>query len=72
MEAASTQTEKKNWEFVRISYLGGLSDLNYEFEGKIQVGVFACCPVEQAGASATFSDFSIQKGTLFHHTSEGV
>lgn len=75
MEAADTKTpeEPPKWQFVRISYLGfeSPSELDHEIPGKVQIGVFACCPIEQAGAQATFTNFSITQGTKFHHTSDG-
>ncbi|ACI65406.1 predicted protein [Phaeodactylum tricornutum CCAP 1055/1] len=39
-------------------------------EGKLWVGVFACCPVDQQGSSVTFSNFSIAAGSKFDHNAD--
>ena len=39
--------------------------------GSIWMGVFACCPEEQDGCTATFHDFCIKKGTTFEHNADG-
>ena len=39
--------------------------------GSVWMGVFACCPEEQAGATATFHRFEIRSGTTFEHNADG-
>eukprot|EP01051_Picozoa_sp_SAG22_P004396 SAG22_NODE_234_length_14360_cov_13.245915_8_plen_181_part_00 len=41
-------------------------------DGSVWLGVFACCPEEQAGCTATFHDFSIKEGTTFEHDAGGA
>eukprot|EP00945_MAST-04E_sp_MAST-4E-sp1_P008813 g8813.t1 len=63
---ASLSGLEKSWEFIRITHM----DLVGFREGS--VGVYACCPVKQNGGakgfSATFQDFSVQRGVKFSHT----
>jgi hypothetical protein len=39
--------------------------------GSVWMGVFACCPEEQDGCTATFHEFSIKRGTTFEHNADG-
>jgi regulation of enolase protein 1 (concanavalin A-like superfamily) len=39
--------------------------------GHLWMGVFACCPEEQDGCTATFHSFTIRKGTSFDHNADG-
>jgi regulation of enolase protein 1 (concanavalin A-like superfamily) len=39
--------------------------------GKVRMGVFACCPEDQRGCTATFHYFRVTRGTKFHHTADG-
>jgi regulation of enolase protein 1 (concanavalin A-like superfamily) len=50
----------KEWQFIRIAHMELPSD-------QIRVGVFACCPISQSGGKATFSSFSIRRGSTFDH-----
>lgn len=62
----ASSAEKDDWSFVRIAHLG--LPATCEVEGHIQAGVYACCPIEQAGCVATFSEFSLRQGSEFEHS----
>jgi regulation of enolase protein 1 (concanavalin A-like superfamily) len=38
----------------------------------VWAGVFACCPDEQAGCTATFTNFTVTRGSSFDHTADGL
>ena len=40
-------------------------------QGYAWMGVFACCPEQQDGCTATFHSFSIRTGTNFKHNADG-
>ena len=39
--------------------------------GSMFAGVFACCPEDQSGCTATFHDFSVESGMHFEHNADG-
>ena len=70
------------WSFIRIAhlnramnhdFLNDAAEVKNSFRGKdapkdcIMVGVFAACPVDQAGMVATFHNLSITQGSSFVH-----
>lgn len=72
--------EEGDWAFIRIAHMS----LHHGYEthrqvndgpapptGMVWMGVFACCPEEQAGSSATFHSFTIRAGTSFDHNADG-
>ena len=63
---ASLSGLDNTWEFIRITHIDVLG-FTHGF-----IGVYACCPVRQNGGeegfTATFQDFTIQKGVKFNHT----
>lgn len=80
VEAAPIDTE--DWAFIRIAHLNvnhnhdhlnddPIARAAYEGEaspsGSLMVGVFAACPVDQAGMVATFDQLSITQGSAFVH-----
>jgi regulation of enolase protein 1 (concanavalin A-like superfamily) len=48
------------WQFIRIAHMELPSD-------QLWVGIFACCPIAQSGGKATFSSFSVRRGSSFDH-----
>lgn len=67
---ATSSPDKDEWAFVRIAYVH--QPVQCEVPEKIQVGVFACCPVKQDGCVVKFGDFSLRQGTSFDHNADGV
>lgn len=80
VEAAPIGTE--DWTFIRIAHMNvdfnhdfinddPIVQAAYEGAsaptGKLMVGVFAACPVDQAGMVATFDELSISQGSAFVH-----
>lgn len=72
------------WSFIRIAHLSLGSKVEADPlattscnegaappDGMVWMGVFACCPEEQAGCTATFHSFSIVEGTTFEHNADG-
>lgn len=82
VEAKTPETGK--WEFIRIAHLNvgveyksdPLGDMSawsgpFPSPGQMWAGVFACCPEDQKGGLAIFSDFCIANGSVFDHNADG-
>jgi regulation of enolase protein 1 (concanavalin A-like superfamily) len=80
VEAAPLDSDK--WSFIRIAhlhrdathdFLNAAPEVKSSFQGEnapsdsIMVGIFAACPVDQAGMTVTFHDLSISEGSVFVH-----
>ena len=60
------------WNFVRIAHLdAGPVPLSADTPQTVEMGVFACCPEEQAGGHAVFHRFQILPGSSFKHNADG-
>ena len=85
VEAQPLASGDDEWAFIRICHLSLESVVTAEDPlrsigcdegaaapaGHVWMGVFACCPEEQAGCTATFHEFSIVRGTSFEHNADG-
>lgn len=74
-DGATNDSDRPAWEFIRIAHLkkpraettgsGGAE------ASPLLVGVFACCPEDQRGGRAVFSEFRIREGSDFEHNADG-